>query len=260
MVKQELVFDDGRTRLSMISRPEISNRKLLISFTGVGHAMGGMDVQNPEFFATGKAYETIVFISDLQRSWGNALDFDRIAEVIRSLPLEGKADAIGNSMGGFLALLAPSLLPVGNVMAFVPQFSVHPDFVPWENRWPKYCKGISEWRFPSLEGRIVKDCTYHIAPGSHPLDVRHADMLPMQDNVVRINLPDFEHRVAAQLKAAGVLQELIARCFDGSFSQSWLDAALLGAPGQAPEKRPSLFRRLMRGTRFGERNPTQRRN
>ena len=55
---------------------------ILLSFTGIGHGMGGIDVQRPEFFGAGKSFGNVIFMSDRKRSWGNSLDFGRLIEVL----------------------------------------------------------------------------------------------------------------------------------------------------------------------------------
>lgn len=72
---------------------------VLLSFTGVDHAVGGIDVQKPEFYGAGKGFDNVIFINDLTRSWGNALDYDLILETIAPLVQGRKIFTTSNSPG-----------------------------------------------------------------------------------------------------------------------------------------------------------------
>ena len=239
----DILYEDPRLRLAVMSRQDGHNGRTLLSFTGVGHAMGGIDVQRPEFFRTGEAYRHIVFVTDLTRSWGNALDFSLIRDHVAGLTESDTVDALGNSMGGFLALLAPAFLPVRRAVAFAPQFSVHPGLVPWETRWGHYRKAIRDWKYDSLEGRFADTTGYFVFSGDNALDRRQAGLFPVSDNLTMTLLEGFGHDVANDLKQAGVLQELIAACFEGRYLRDWLDTRLVGFRPQRTQ-RQGLFRRL----------------
>lgn len=220
------LFEDDLLRVSTIRRDGPSTGRSLVTFTGVGHNLAGLDIQQPEFFKAGDDYESITFVIDRTRSWGNAVDFDKLSGLLDAVAGDTEIHLLGNSMGGFLALLAPSVLsvPVSDVLAIVPQFSVHPDIVPWEDRWPEYTDHITTWRYPSLEGHIVPDCDYTILTGGRPKDKRHLRMIPEADNVSKFIFSGFNHQLAANLKRRGKLQEGIALALAGAMSQDWVDS------------------------------------
>ncbi|WP_172329004.1 hypothetical protein [Mangrovicoccus sp. HB161399] len=193
-------------------------RRVLLSFTGIGNQMGGMDVQEPEFFSAGNAFDNILFISDLKRSWGNAYDF--AAMCARLSPyLEGREIyALGNSMGGFLAILAAAHLPVAAVAAFVPQFSVAPHVVPEETRWQDYVRGIGEWRVPSLEGCFNATTRYHVFSGNSEEERIHSGRFPVQPNLFHAVPRWSGHTLAKKLKDRGVLRDVIAEAWEGSLT------------------------------------------
>ncbi len=239
-----LVETDG-LRIS-VSRRGQAGRRTLVSFTGVGHGFRGMDIQKPEFFRAGDGYDDVIFVSDLNRTWGNGLDMHLLLRTIAPFTEGRVVDAIGNSMGGFLALLAPALFPVRTALAFAPQFSVNPSVVPWETRWARYTNAIETWRYPSLDGRFVDDTRYYVVLGDAPRDRRHAAMIPRKRNITRIDLPNFGHAPAMGLKDAGLLRELVARCLDQSYSHQWL---AMNLDGFAAPERPALARRVSRKLR-----------
>ncbi|WP_138468609.1 hypothetical protein [Poseidonocella sp. HB161398] len=196
-------------------RPDPAQKRILLSFTGIGNRMGGMDVQSPEFFSAGNAFDNILFISDLKRSWGN--NFDLAALCARLAPyLEGREIyALGNSMGGFLAIASTCHLPVTAVAAFVPQFSVVPELVPEETRWQDYISGISEWRIPSLEGRFNATTRYYVFSGSTAEEGIHASRFPVQPNLFHARLRPATHGLARALKDEGTLRDVISAVWEG---------------------------------------------
>jgi pimeloyl-ACP methyl ester carboxylesterase len=57
-----------------------------------------------------------------------------------------KVVTLGNSMGGYGALLFASRLPnCTSAIAFVPQFSMDPRVVPKEKRWRRFTERIADW-------------------------------------------------------------------------------------------------------------------
>lgn len=228
MIQADTVFEDDTLILSKTAYGGPPTGRSLLSFTGVGHEMNGIDVQRPEFFRAGSGYDFVYFIIDRKRTWGNALDFDRISDLIRQDGPDQTYHALGNSLGGFLALLAPSVLavPVTQSVAFVPQFSMHPDIVPWEDRYVKYQKHITDWPIPSLDGRFVDTCHYSIITSGLGNDVKHADLFPQLSNISVFKLRRFAHNVARDLKRRGMLDECVSLGLSGRLTENWAEDAM----------------------------------
>ncbi|MBE0553994.1 MAG: hypothetical protein IH625_09920 [Rhodobacteraceae bacterium] len=225
MREPETIFEDKNLRIMLAQSNERSNGRTLVSFTGVGHGMGGIDVQKPEFFKAGDGYGNMVFVTDVSRSWGNRIDFAFLNEVLE--PFKGKDgfDALGNSMGGFLAVLAARFLQFRTVVAFAPQFSVKPEIVPWETRWRNYRQAIEVWRYPSLDEMWLPETRYYVFSSVGGLDGKHTDMLPERENLT-VTKVKAHHDFAQTLKDAGLLHEVIRACFEQSYSTSWFNEAL----------------------------------
>jgi hypothetical protein len=80
-------------------------------------------VQHEEFFNLKKKYN-VFFIRDITRSWFNNVDIKLIKKFLNKKRINF---AIGYSMGGFNAIIfLHSLYDVRKVIAFSPQFSIHP--------------------------------------------------------------------------------------------------------------------------------------
>jgi hypothetical protein len=216
-MRTELLHEDANVRLT-VARTE--SEHLTLCFTGVGHAMGGVDVQDEEFHRASSS-ATAVYVIDKHRSWGNRLDFPDIARRLSPLAEGRTVCALGNSMGGFLAILMSRFMPLKSVVAIVPQYSVSKAVVPSENRWDRYVDQIREWRYESLEGSFVPGTHYYVLAGYTPLEARQLDLFPSAPNIHKIYFqgPRFEHNVALELKAAGLLYPVIADCFNGSTAE-----------------------------------------
>jgi hypothetical protein len=189
---------------------------VLLSFTGIGHAMGGIDVQRPEFYGTGRAFDRVIFITDKTRSWGNRLDFGQIAEVVSELAGSARLVTIGNSMGGFLAIIATRYMPVTTSVAFAPQYSVNPRFAPWEKRWGEYLNDLSPHTITHAADYITDRTTYFVFSGGEGVDRQHAMGFPVRPNLHHYLFPDVGHGVAGTLKGRGELSGLLHACFSGT--------------------------------------------
>ena len=166
----ELFYEDEFLKISYLDASN-SNR-CLIAFTGVGHAMGGVDVQREEFFSQ-HALGMVVWVTDKRRSWGNNLKVEAISSAIQNLIAKREVFFVGNSMGGFLAILFSSILNAKRVMAFVPQFSVSPNIVPCERRWMNYRSEIKKFVYEDLSQSFNANTEYALLMGSGAYEEVH---------------------------------------------------------------------------------------
>ena len=188
---------------------------VLLSFTGVGHAMGGIDVQKPEFFGSGEQFSNIIFITDRKRSWGNSIDPNLVMSILEPLIENRDVYAIGNSMGGFLSIIFSSLINMKVVVAFVPQFSVNSEIVPDETRWRKYTEKINKFRYVSLQHYFVDRTKYYLFYGNDQNDKRHWEKIEITENINLVVFPFGDHDLASELKNRGTLKRLITEAYQG---------------------------------------------
>lgn len=202
--------------------PVLSGGGTLVSFTGIGHGMGGVDVQKAEFFGAGRRFDNLVFVTDKTRSWGNRVDFDEVARILAPFTATGPTCAIGNSMGGFLAIVMSAFMPIDVVVAFVPQFSVDPDVVPWEHRWSEYRDMIESYRIRDAGVYFVPHSRYVLFSGGRGLDLKHAGLFPVRDNICHLVFSGAGHAVAADLKEQGLLDRVVGEALSGDVDLSSL--------------------------------------
>ncbi|MGO9985703.1 MAG: hypothetical protein ACLPIX_16035, partial [Rhodomicrobium sp.] len=152
-----------------------------------------------------------VFILDLTRSWGNRLDFINMEKVLRPILAGRQISSLGNSMGGFLAVVATGFFDIATCVAFVAQFSVKNSIVPAEQRWTKYRKHIHKYQFESLAPYFNNTTRYYMLNSSDAVEEPHWCRFPSKSNVTNIVF-DCSHNVSTILKEQGMLNEVIMCC------------------------------------------------
>ena len=116
-------------------------------------------------------------------------------------------------MGGFGSTWVSGILPVDAVIAFAPQFSVHPDVVPLEQRWQEFRKDIAVWRHRSLSGSFQPDTPCYTINGS--ADQLHWSQFPSLPNCQHLLIEDPGREPAAEIKRPDALTPLIVTAMGG---------------------------------------------
>ena len=192
-----------------------SNNECIISFTGVGHALGGIDLQNPEF-SRSDGGETKIFVIDKERSWGNNINWNQLYDNISPVIQDMQITTLGNSMGGFLAILSARMLNADRTIAFVPQWSIDPEIIPNEHRWKNYRKKIGVIKYKDLSNAFVSSTKFSVFFGRDKNDANHLQLFPSKkDNIDMIVLEDCHHNAARFLKECGQLYPTIKACQEG---------------------------------------------
>ena len=211
-----ILFEDDFLKVSFDGSTQ--NNRCLIAFTGVGHQLGGVDIQNEEFKAQ-CSLGMVIWVIDKKRSWGNNLNIVNLSKVLIEISTGKEVYLIGNSMGGFLAILMSKLLKARRTITFVPQFSIYPEVVPNEKRWISYRKNIRKIRYTDLSESFDKNCEYAVLVGSsiqdeiHNLFFRKYAKAP---NIFLYQFLDVGHDITRKLKNANLLNKCINDFFSGS--------------------------------------------
>lgn len=209
LIGTELLHEDDTLRVSRSGDPDADT--VILCFTGLQQRMGGI---GPEEFVASAQLDgaSAIFVTDKTRSWFNELEAERVVELLAPHIAGRRIHTLGNSMGGFGAIWITRYLPVSTSLAFAPQFSVHPEIVPDETRWPAARAAISNWRYPSLEDHFVSRTRYVTISGKAGDNVQWT-RLPTLPNARHYIVADADHGVAAMLKQHGLLREVIAAAF-----------------------------------------------
>lgn len=181
--------------------------KTLVSFTGISHGFG-FDGWKQEFRGLLKQLEfNVMFVADREVSWYNTIDVDKI----KSKLTNQEVITIGNSMGGYNAIQFANDFNVTKAIAFVPQYSVHPDVAPDEKRWQSLIKEIKQWRFKHL---IFNNTTeYYVFSSNNLIEMYQTNMIPCQQNIHKFIIEGY-HNLSCQLKTRGILYPLIYDCIN----------------------------------------------
>ena len=219
----KIFYEDDFLKISYSN--EFKSDRCLIVFTGVGHAMGAIDIQREEFYNQHKL-GMVIWITDKKRSWGNNLNIKKISSAVKKFSENRKIYIIGNSMGGFLAILFSKFLEAKKVIAFSPQFSVCPDIVPDEKRWMNHRQFIDEYRYKDLSDSFDRNTKYAllIGDGQHE-DIHYSKFIKFSSlsNIELIRFNETGHKVASNLKDLNLLNQSIDTFFNDQSLRNFLN-------------------------------------
>ena len=219
----KIFYEDDFLKISYSN--EFKSDRCLVVFTGVGHAMGAIDIQREEFYNQHKL-GMVIWITDKKRSWGNNLNIKKISSAVKKFSENRKIYIIGNSMGGFLAILFSKFLEAKKVIAFSPQFSVCPDIVPDEKRWMNHRQSIDEYRYKDLSDSFDRNTKYAllIGDGQHE-DIHYSKFIKFSSllNIELIRFNDTGHKVASNLKDLNLLNQSIDTFFNDQSLRNFLN-------------------------------------
>lgn len=211
-----LLYENGPLRIRYL---EGNGSDLIVSFSGVGTQR---NVEPPPEFpgiASADRQNHVLFVSDKSRSWLNGAGMaDQILCCIKATAEHVNADrviAIGNSMGGTMALHLSKLFDFERVIAFTPQYSVLEKEVPEEDRWFFFRKQIRSYPFPRVENLRPETTKYYIFHGDEHRELAHALRFPKAPGISHYIMPKTDHRVAAHLRDRGALRPLVQNLISG---------------------------------------------
>lgn len=197
-------------------------KRLVLSFTGI--LRNEDDSPSNEFgkacWSSGKNH--VLFITDMGRSYYSALALrDRIIGIVQRFQYENGITAIhtvGNSMGGYGAIVFSDFLQVRTCAAFVPAISLKPeitDQADWDELRPFLTPERIESVAPIFERR--HDTKYFIVFGDRTADDRRQiKRIPHLPNVEAYVYRGIGHRVADQLKREGKIGVTVTAMLKGN--------------------------------------------
>ena len=181
-----------------------NNKKTtVLSFSSIGR--GRKYIQQNEFFYLTKKYN-VLFIKDITRSWFNNIDIKYIKSFLKK-----NNYAIGFSMGAFNAIIFSTLYPIKKLIAFSPQFSIHPK-ISEDDSFLNFAAKIKKWKYNKL--KFSKNTKYLLIFGDNNKEKYHMSMIPKQKNIKIIVLKNCDHNTALHLKKKGDLEKIINKFFN----------------------------------------------
>lgn len=215
----DVVFEDDDLRITF-ARGSAEQDAVVLAFTGCRHGLGRIDAD--DFVRTSRSariVRDVYFVNDLSRSWYNTVH-TAIVDILAPRLAGRRVVTLGNSMGGFGALLfAGRFETCDTAVAFVPQFSVDPRIVPFEDRWPEHTGRIRHFAVPTcLPAAACRGGrrAYVFFGDSSRNDARQAELLleAAETGTHLFTIQGGTHEVAAQLKQRNVLADLLETAID----------------------------------------------
>ena len=197
-----------------------STRRMVVVFTGLKAGFGGAPLDEFAGSASDKGKNNVLFVTDRRATWFAAPGlWRRIVKLTRYLrKSEGIEEIVtlGNSMGGFGALLLPRDVRVRRAIAFSPQLTMDRTLMD-DTRWPDIKDKFGDLPVDNVGGTFADTKTqyYLTAGGGCREDVAHLDFAPEMNRVHRFVLPKGRHNIAGALKDAGLLSDVIGAIIRG---------------------------------------------
>ncbi|MBY6140664.1 hypothetical protein KUV26_14565 [Leisingera daeponensis] len=190
-----------------------SGSRLFVCLSGVGTKRHEM----PPFEFPGTASDGgrnhILMVAEKRRSWMNDPDLTAlIVQEIERIRVQfsiTETVTLGNSMGGFMALVLPQLTRIDRAIAFSPQFSMHPEHVPEETRWQYWRRRFPPYRFETVGSLDPERCGHFIFHGDAPEEEIHWRRFPAGRSIHHYILEGTGHNLVAGLKAQGLLARTV---------------------------------------------------
>lgn len=212
----ECMRNDDRLRVWRVFG---ETKRLIVCFSGVGR--DSMHAPVPEYMrlAGWSPRDHILFIADSQRSWLNkpGLIEDIVALIEAEVVRIGatKVFTLGHSMGGFSAVVIPAFTRVDVAVAMSPQYSLDLRVAPTERRWAKFRAKIAEFRISNAADYLRPDTQYYVFMGSHRVEAPQRELIQPTNNLQLFVMRGVKHDTSQRLKEAGLLDVVLASCFDG---------------------------------------------
>lgn len=141
--------------------------------------------------------------------WWQKKEFSLALGATIDVLAEKNVAAYGSSMGAYGIINFSNEIGIDRGLALVPQFSIDPALVPFENRWREEAAKL-QFDFDLISNETIKGCFDCIYDERHWLDKQHVDLLkPRMPNSRFFSLKDSGHNPAKKLKELGILKEVV---------------------------------------------------
>lgn len=189
------------------------SKRLVVSLAGVGR--NRKQVPPAEFarVAHWNGENHVLYVSDESRSWLNGEGMaEFLVDAVKGVAEEIGAEeicAVGNSMGGSMAMILASLMHIDNVVAITPQFSACPAVMPEEDRWMFFRSRVANWRFAEMPDLRNTDSEVTLLHGDSPDELRHALRFSADAGYWHYIFPRMGHTLARTLHDAELLAPIV---------------------------------------------------
>lgn len=193
-----------------------------------------------------------MYVRDPRQSWyhrgmpQHGMTLSSVGEVLRRLVQERGTErlvVVGNSAGGYAALVFGALLRADVVLAFAPQTTLRREHLRamGDERWdelliPLYEKGAIEERWADLSealpGALTPATRCNVYFDEHVLDSAHAERLAAIPNVRLYRFGRGGHDLVRSLRDCGALERLLRDALELEPAAGSEEPALAEEPGE----------------------------
>ena len=202
--------------LRIAYRPGAADR-LVVAFAGLGKPFGAAPMAEFARSAWRDGGHSVVFVSDRKGIWFTGPGVaEMIVATIRQLHTRigaPKLITVGNSMGGYGAILFAGPLGAEAAIAFGPQFSIRAGAVPGETRWQGAARR-SFGELPTLADALLADLPFLVTHGLAEEDRFQAAAFPQTANIAHVVYPHLNHNTARAIRKAGGMAALFEAGFE----------------------------------------------
>ena len=204
------------------------SKKLLVSFGGINQGLG---IPVFEFFNSISDIDCDkIYLRDFNQAWyqkgiDSELDsIDRILDNLKNKLFHNNYQRvcfIGNSMGGYAAILFGTLLNVDRVVSFAPQSYIdyYNRLISLDRRWSTEISCVHKFEkkkkeYFDLKKYLKKNPNYKTEISlyysiNHRLDKKHSERLRYQKNIVLHPIEEGGHSVVKVLRNNGMLKSIL---------------------------------------------------
>lgn len=207
---------------------------LVVTFTGRDHNPPASAGAGQPFFEK-NGLSAVHFISKANH-WWQTPEFAPALKLARLYAEQqgfGEIVTYGSSMGGYAALLATGALKADRAVVSVPQFSVDPAKVPWEDRWAKDQRRI-EYVNDDMPGMIGDTEVIVFSDPLYEPDQRHVDLIAECRPVKQVRVAFAEHDVSRILAETNLLTSATLAAIRGQIDQKDFVRTIRAARKKSP--------------------------
>ena len=208
------IYDDGVLRISALVG---TTSRLVVSFSGIGADPKARPKEQFIASASQNGLNHVLFVMDSSRSWFNRVGItEKVVEVIAVYQREFQTEetkAVGDSMGGFCAMILPSMTAVSAVFATAPQFSIDPEVVPNETRWRAERAALGPVRYSKVDEYLQSGTLYVVVHGDAERERMQRELFPKAHNIWHFVCADSGHSIASRMRRDNVLGPVLDATF-----------------------------------------------
>lgn len=168
---------------------------------------GNFPSAQPEMAGTASARgaRPAVFVRDLAQGWfqdpGTAATLVREVRGYLSRIGAKRVMAVGDSMGGYGALVFAHEIGADTALAFAPQYDVSPAAMPDDPRWKEFRDRIPTYSRGAVDRYLSPDVTYYVLHGREGPDIVHWSRFPVAAHLRHYLIDGQAHPISIWLKS-----------------------------------------------------------